>query len=291
MIKKYLAILLLATVVLGSCKKETRDLRTIEDQQIQAFIKTNNLTGFTKDSSGFYYQILDEGNGAALQNSDFIYYLKDIKDLNGNDLKPNGALTQTGKTSSYLSEYLGYLSKSYRESLLNVKKGGSVRVLVPSYLAYGKDGYGSTIKGNEILDAKLQVINGLNQTEVNDSLITKYKSTLPLAFTRDSSGVYYSIISNGNGTETITTASTLKVAYTGKLFNGVVFDSATANNPLQSTLINLIPGWQETLVKIKKGGKIRILVPAYLGYGGSSYGNIPANTPLDFDIEVVDVTN
>lgn len=290
--KKFLGLLLLAVVVLSACNKETRDLKQVEDEQIQAYIKSNNLTGFVKDSTGYYYQILKQGSGDKLKYPDLIYYLQTLKSLGGSEIKLQGDQTQTIANASFKSDYLGYVSPNgFRESMLRLNKGGSVRTIVPSYLAFGKEGYGSQVAGNTILDATLVVPNAKNIVDLNDSLITKYKATLPLQFTRDSSGVYYSIITPGTGTEAVTINSKIKIGYTGKLFDGTIFDSATTDKPLESFLSGLIGGWQATLPKIKAGGKIRILVPSYrpLGYEVAT-GPIPGNAPLDFEISLVGVT-
>lgn len=40
---------------------------------------------------------------------------------------------------------------------------------------------------------------------------------------------------------------------------------------------------------LKAGGIIRIVSPSYLLYGNSSFGNIPANSPMYYEIEVVNI--
>lgn len=290
--RKFLSLILLFSAVLVSCKKETRDLKQIEDEQIKAYIKANNLTGFVKDESGYYYQILNQGTGDQLKYSDLVAYIPQIKVLGGGEIKIEGSRTPNLSNYAYIRNYLGYVSPvGFRESIIKLKLGGKVRVIVPSYLAYGKDGFGSIIGGNTILDATFYVPNTKNETELGDILISQFKATIPSVFTRDASGVYYQIINPGTGTETVTLTSTLKIAYTGRLFDGTVFDSAPTNSPFQSSLNSLIEGWKTTVPLIKKGGKIRILIPSYLAYGPTGSGAIPANAPLDFDIELVDVTN
>lgn len=288
MIKKILGLLTIASLVFVACKKDTRTLNQIQDSEIQAFLKSNNLTGFQKDSSGYYYKIINEGSGSTLTYPDYVYYLQTLKDLNGTILKTQGDQTPTIANAAYLSNYLGYVSPTgFRENIIKLHKGGTIRAIIPSYLAFGKDGYGSQVKGNTIIDATFTVPNVDNRISLADSLISAYKATIPLSFTRDSTGIYYSIISSGNDTLAITVNSTIKAAYTGKLFDGTVFDSAPASKPLESPLYSLISGWQDAIPKIRAGGKIRILVPSYLGYGSSPSGLIPANAPLDFEIDLI----
>jgi FKBP-type peptidyl-prolyl cis-trans isomerase FkpA len=51
----------------------------------------------------------------------------------------------------------------------------------------------------------------------------------------------------------------------------------------------LIIGWQIGIPYIQKGGKIRLLIPSYYGYGNRAAGSIPANSILDFTITLSNV--
>ena len=100
------------------------------------------------------------------------------------------------------------------------------------------------------------------------------------------SNIFYQIIEPGSG-EKINQLSILSVNYKGKLLDGSVFDEKKTPIPLQ--LVNSIGGWQVGIPLIRKGGKIRLLLPSFYGYGNRANGPIPANSVLDFDVEVVDV--
>ena len=283
MIKKLLNILLVLSCVALSCKKDTRDLKVAQDEDLQNYLRLNNLN-FSKDTSGFYFKILQEGTGDSLKNKSLIYYLQNYKIAGGAELVNSDKY-------NFAINYLGYIGPiGFRNSIFSMAKmGGKVRSLVPSYLAFGKDGRGVQIPGNSIIDATFEVINANSVEAVEDTLITRYKKTIDLTFTRDPSGVYYSIINSGNGTEEVTLSSKISANYIGKFFNGVQFDASASGSPLTAVLgTGVIKGWQ-VLTKIKKGGKIRILIPSYKAYGATGNGAIPANTPLDFEIELVTI--
>ena len=151
--KRILGLGLLLMVILGSCKRETRSLKEIEDEQIQAYLVKNNLTGFVKDATGFYYKIVSQGTGAQIKYPTYIGYYYHITSVNED---------VDYEVSKYtpLFNYTGYISPtSWRDALIKINRGGEVRVITPSYLAYGKDGLGSTIPGNCILDTKVNVSN------------------------------------------------------------------------------------------------------------------------------------
>ncbi len=75
------------------------------------------------------------------------------------------------------------------------------------------------------------------------------------------------------------------INYTGKLANGVVFDSANrAILPLQ----RVVPGFTKALEQMQAGGKYLVKIPAKLAYGDKAVGQIPANSDLTFTIELID---
>jgi FKBP-type peptidyl-prolyl cis-trans isomerase len=104
-----------------------------------------------------------------------------------------------------------------------------------------------------------------------------------------SSGILYEIITPGTN-PTPTLSSKVLITYTGKLFDGTVFDSQS--NPALTgwVLSTLVDGWKIGLPLIKKGGRIKLVIPSSLGYGCAGSGtSIPSNSPLFFDITLVDV--
>ena len=73
--------------------------------------------------------------------------------------------------------------------------------------------------------------------------------------------------------------------YTGKLTNEDTFDSRTAEFPLSG----VIRGWQLGVQLIGVGGKITLFLPPNLAYGNRQVGQICPNSPLIFDIELLEV--
>jgi peptidylprolyl isomerase len=85
---------------------------------------------------------------------------------------------------------------------------------------------------------------------------------------------------------------TIKVHYKGTIAqSGVKFDSSyDRGEPIELSLSQVIPGWQEGIPGMKVGGKRRLVIPASLGYGAQSSGSIPANSDLVFEVELLGVT-
>ena len=100
------------------------------------------------------------------------------------------------------------------------------------------------------------------------------------------SGLGYEIIKQGEGLPN--EGSIVEVDYVGTLINGTEFDSSKkAGKPVKFPLAQVIPGFREGLQKIGKGGKIRLYIPAKLGYGNQALGTIPAGSTLIFDVDMV----
>ena len=135
------------------------------------------------------------------------------------------------------------------------------------------------------------VINGckkVDQEELDDSSIQTYLSDNGLVATKHNSGLYYIISDSGfGGNPDINT--TVSVYYRGTLLDGTEFDKTLAPSPaLVYPLSALIPGWQIGIPLFQKGGKGKLFIPSALGYGAKATGNIPKNSVLIFDIELVD---
>ncbi|MDP4261947.1 MAG: FKBP-type peptidyl-prolyl cis-trans isomerase [Bacteroidota bacterium] len=107
-----------------------------------------------------------------------------------------------------------------------------------------------------------------------------------------SSGLYYEIIDPGTGAMP-TINSNIAITYTGMLLNGTVFAQQTSPNNTQADppwpLSALIEGWRIGIPLIKKGGRIKLIIPSSLAYGCTGKGAIPGNSILFFDITLVDV--
>jgi|KBSMisStandDraft_5_1062788.scaffolds.fasta_scaffold25688_2 FKBP-type peptidyl-prolyl cis-trans isomerase FkpA len=112
-------------------------------------------------------------------------------------------------------------------------------------------------------------------------------SIRPLTY--DSSGIFYKILDSGDQNLKPVFSTNIKVNYVGRLMNGVIFDSASNTNLNGTPLYGLIYGWQYGLPKIGKGGHIQLLIPSALAWGCTGYGQVPADAPVYFDVELLDV--
>lgn len=294
-ITNYLLALFSVLILFTSCKKEYESIKSIDEAKIKDYIAKNNLQNIKSDPSGFYYQIDQPVTGDVFINTDYVLYDVTVKSL------LNGTQYLQSPTYANLGNYVGYLNSFYNGSLssvsydipairtavLSLKPGGSARILLPSYLAFGKNGAGP-IPSNEIIDLYIKTSVYKKQDELDDDKITTFLRTNNITATKHSSGVYYQVLTQGTGTDVIDEHSSLVVKYSGRFLNGTQFDSSES---FTTKLVDVVKGWEEVLPLFKKGAKVRIFIPSSLGYGTGGSGPIPPNAVLDFTIEITNVTN
>lgn len=106
-------------------------------------------------------------------------------------------------------------------------------------------------------------------------------------FTKTPQGVYIKIGTEG-GAQKPNIGSKVTIHYKGTLTNGKIFDSSYDRGaPAEFPLANLIQGWQVGIPYFGRGGKGTLIIPPNLGYGSRAQGDIPANSILVFEIELI----
>lgn len=120
------------------------------------------------------------------------------------------------------------------------------------------------------------------------------------------SGLKFMVVEEGSG-EKPKVGQMVLVNYAGYLENGELFDSnyegvarkygvydqkrkvGGGYDPFPmaySPDASLIAGFKEGLLSMKVGDRLRLFIPAHLGYGQQQFGPIPPNSDLVFDLEI-----
>lgn len=137
------------------------------------------------------------------------------------------------------------------------------------------------------------------QLDIDSKIIEDYLAKNNIKATKTKWGTFVAISTEGTG-DKITNNSVATVNYTGRTLDSAkVFDSNTDLafshvQPYDVTIaaFDVVRGWTDALMQLKKGSKATIYVPSALGYGANGNGGaIKPNANLIFDLEILDVMN
>lgn len=164
---------------------------------------------------------------------------------------------------------VGQVLKGWDDALGGMKVGGTRRLEIPSYKAFGKSGQCFS-DGTCAVPPNTDVVYDVTVIDIFDEVIIED-------------------LIEGDGLEA-EFSDVLFVEYVGLLRDGSVFDAtAIGGAEFVFTLGNgsVIQGWELGLVGMKEGGKRKLTIPPVLGYGGQGIGSaIPPFSILIFEIEL-----
>ncbi len=129
------------------------------------------------------------------------------------------------------------------------------------------------------------------QYEKEQKEIENYLIDNGFSFQRDSLfGLYYVIEEMGDG------PAAYDSAWVNVTFNGSILGSGTnfiEEDSVYYPMYGLISGWRILLPQIEAGGRIRMYIPSFYGFGENTAleGAVPPNSTLEFDVELHDVFN
>jgi FKBP-type peptidyl-prolyl cis-trans isomerase len=152
-------------------------------------------------------------------------------------------------------------------------------------LLQAAEGHGRDI---QMLERARFMAAGDKQRKLGQAYLDK-AAALPNA-TKTATGLVYIPLTPGTGA-TPSATDQVKVNYTGKLTDGMVFDaSASHGGPATFPLSGVVPCWTQALQLMKVGGKSRVVCPSELAYGDRGHPPVilPGST-LDFEIELLAV--
>lgn len=295
-----------------------------------------NYPNAEKAGRGIYIIEETEGTGDEVTEDGYV-----VLDYVATDLDGTISAYTDSETAKQLGEYAvttyygptvwttfeGTIQAGLMDALKGMKVGGSKKFIIPSWLM----SYKSYDTEEQYLDASSSssdAIYSLTVKDFTDSInvyeieqIKKYIADRPETFndrmTNDTTGFYYQPVSEDIDTEdTFPSDTTIYINYTGKLLNGLVFDTTiekvAKDNGLYSSSKTYEPvqiNWGESYSDITMGSDESSIISGFaltlwqmhpmekgigvfyspLGYGYSGSGSsIPAYAPLIFEIEIVE---
>ena len=119
-----------------------------------------------------------------------------------------------------------------------------------------------------------------------DKKIEAYLAKEGVTCERSDSGLYFNIIEQGEG-DYVQFQDRVSFTYTGTLLDGAIFDNQ--QEPVEFNVADLIGAWKEIMLQVKKGAKVYLAAPPQLAYGSNALDDIPANSVLIYEMDILDV--
>jgi FKBP-type peptidyl-prolyl cis-trans isomerase len=133
----------------GITRAATEQARfTSDTTAIREYITDNTLTGFVGHPSGIWYKITEQGNGISPKPYDAINMIYSGSLLSNGNVFDSGTLSNTSPYG---------LIDGLKVGLPMLDEGGSAIFLIPSGLAYGTTGSGSSIPANANLKFEVEL--------------------------------------------------------------------------------------------------------------------------------------
>jgi len=220
--------------------------------------------GLKTTASGLKYVDIVMGTGATPATDDWVTVQFTATLQDGTLI---GASSMRGGPTSIPLADLAKEVAGWAEGMSTMKVGGIRQLVIPPNLAYGDQGAGNAIPPNATLVFVVEMID-----------------------TKPAPKVDFTDVVVGTGAEA-TSGMNLTVNYTGTLTNGTVIDSSAGKSPAEFVLNagQVMPGWEQGLPGMKVGGTRVLTIPAELAYGSQGTAQIPPDSTLIYQFELLDV--
>ena len=135
-----------------------------------------------------------------------------------------------------------------------------------------------------------EIINPDKQLNIDIAAIDQYLEDNNITDAiAHSSGLRYRFVEAGTGTKP-QIYHYIRVKYQGSLMSdGTVFDESAEGKYATFAVSGVIEGWQIGLRLMPEGTKAILYIPSSLAYGKIARTEIPANSNLIFEVELIDV--
>lgn len=286
-----------AIIVLAACQDNTETISQSEQLQIDIkkiddYLMANPPAAtdlLINDASGIRLVITKVGTGFIPPNPE-------------NNLKVSYVGRLLSNESIFDSNEAFFLNLSnniivgWKIGLSMLTEGAEATLYIPSYYAYGPNGR-SSIPANAILkfDIKMLLVEPTDEQE--EQLSSQVAAIDLKLLTVDNVTPHLSgirIVHSQPGTGSAPTLyNQVAIKYSGRLLaDDTEFLPLTERAPsasFSSRLANYLHGQLIGMRLMQPGGKATIYVPAILAYGPIAVTNIPANSNLIYEIELLQV--
>jgi FKBP-type peptidyl-prolyl cis-trans isomerase FkpA len=150
--KKIGVFSLIVVILFTACKADNGCKNvspSVEESQITSYAAANSISA-VKHGTGMYYEIISQGSGPTPTITSTVTITYTGKRLDGSVFDQS-----TAPVSYKLNDFI----EGWKVGLPLIQKGGHIKLIIPSSMAYGCNGYPPVIGGNNVLFFDIQLID------------------------------------------------------------------------------------------------------------------------------------
>ena len=272
---------------------------------------------------GYEYEVIKEGTGEAVKVGEYLVVnmlFKEGNDSIWSDTKDNEVPMLMAIQEATPSD------EGLEEIFRTLKAGDSIVCTMPAKTLFEKtwrqavpptvdstSNFTFYVGVKEILseeqmrtlEQELMAKFSARQTAKDAEIINAHLASVSIEAQSTPSGLRYQITKQGTGA-TATPGQEVSINYAGYLLDGTLFDTSIESVAKKNNIYNpnrpyepytltagtgaVIQGWEEAILLMNKGSKMRVWIPSTLAYGPQQRSEvITANSILVFDMEMVDI--
>ncbi len=268
---------------MGSIPANSTLFFTVKVVDLKKAVKPFDCTGLdtVKLENNLAYIVVEKGKGEAVSSGDKAYMQYTGYFTNGK--KFDSSHDNGGRDFDFILGR-GRVIKGWDIAVVGMKKGEKRRLLIPYQLAYGESGRAPIPpKSDLIFDVELSKFEKINYPDYGK--LTNDTISLP-------DGLKYIVFESTQGAKPLP-HDTVVIKYVARFMDGKVFDASYDRNDslaFEVAAQKVIKGLDEGLLMVRKGEKVRFIIPYKLAYGEKGREPlIPAKSDLIFDIYLQDI--
>lgn len=283
----------------GDAKADTGPLASVKvdgtdpakEPTVTLGTKPLKLTGETK-------RVITEGKGKAAGKTDMVAIKAQI--INGTDGKVATSTWKEENPALGIDLTDEKMLPLFKTQLPGAKEGARLLIGAPTSDVYGPEGNtGLNLKPEDPIMFVVDVVKVVSPLKEAEGAAVAPKSGLPTAKTTLGKPAVITVpkttapkalvnqpLITGKG-DKVTAGQTLRVAYTGVIWNGgKVFDSSPGY-PTPIGVGAVVPGWDKAIVGQTVGSRVLLVVPPADGYGDKGQGEIKGTDTMVFVVDIL----
>lgn len=248
--------------------------------------KEKKLSGYQQTETGLYYKFIVENKDARTpQEGDYLSLTISYRTDNDSIVFDSRTIWDMQQPSVYS----GDLYEAY--SMMHEGDEAAFAMKADTFFTYmGMPELPDFITDETMVFFNIilnKISNEEEQLAIANKDIKAYLESHQLQAEPTANGLYFIPVEAGKGKK-IEVSDTVSLHYTFRLLNDSIFDSSIGRDPMPWIVGQIIPGIDEGLTMMNRGGKATMIMPYNIAFGPQNpYIPIPAFSSIVAEIEVL----